>query len=139
MTWAPEESSPSDSSAEGVRPAIAAAIATAAYAVPYLLSRSTTPTPNHPKVFFWYRGLEQPAIKPPDVAIPIAWLARIRAGFRGIVSCARRHLEFARGHWHCLQEMSWALAAGAVSSSVDGIYRLVPWQPPACSPPAPYT
>lgn len=52
----------------------AAAIASIAYVVPYLLSRSTTPTPNHPRVFLWYRGLRQPAFKPPDVAIPLAWM-----------------------------------------------------------------
>ena len=59
----------------GLPPAVAAAIATSAYAVPYLLSRSTTPTPDHPRVLFWYRWLKKPAIKPPDIAIPITWVA----------------------------------------------------------------
>ena len=75
MTLSAQGSSRSGSSAEGFPPAIAATIATTAYAGPYLLSRSTTPTPDHPKVFLWYRLLDQPAIKPPDIAIPIAWLA----------------------------------------------------------------
>ena len=56
------------------RPA-AAAIASAAYLVPYALSRSTMPTPGHPRVFLWYRTLRQPWFKPPDLAIPIAWTA----------------------------------------------------------------
>ena len=60
----------------GALPApVAASIATAAYLVPWLLSRSTSPTPDHPRVFFWYRWLKRPAIQPPDVAIPIAWVA----------------------------------------------------------------
>lgn len=53
---------------------LAASIASAAYLVPYLLSRSTTPTPGHPRVLFWYRLLRRPAIQPPDVAIPITWI-----------------------------------------------------------------
>ena len=53
----------------------AAAIATTAYVVPYLLSRSTTPSPDHPRVLLWYRWLKKPKIQPPDVAIPVAWLA----------------------------------------------------------------
>ncbi len=56
-------------------PAAAASLATAAYVVPYLLSRSTSPSPDHPRIFLWYRTLRQPAIKPPDIAIPIAWVA----------------------------------------------------------------
>ncbi len=59
----------------GLHPAIAATIASGAYVVPYLLSRSTTPSPDHPRVFFWYRWLRQPSIKPPDAAFPIAWVA----------------------------------------------------------------
>ncbi len=61
--------------AEGLPRVIAASLATAAYVVPYVLSRSTTPTPDHPRVFFWYRFLKKPAIKPPDVAIPLTWVA----------------------------------------------------------------
>ena len=59
----------------GLAPLPAATVAAAAYVVPYLLSRSTTPSPDHPRVFLWYRLLKQPAFKPPDVAIPIAWFA----------------------------------------------------------------
>jgi translocator protein len=53
----------------------AAALALTAYALPWLLSRSTTPSPDHPGVFLWYRSLKQPSFKPPDIAIPIAWVA----------------------------------------------------------------
>ena len=49
-------------------------LASAAFALPLLLSRSTSPSPDHPRVFLWYRGLRQPAFKPPDVAIPLAWI-----------------------------------------------------------------
>lgn len=52
----------------------AAAISIAAYLVPYVLSRSTSPSPDHPRIFFWYRTLRQPAFKPPDIAFPLAWL-----------------------------------------------------------------
>ena len=55
-------------------PLPAAAIAAAAYLVPYVLSRSTSPSPDHPKVFFWYRWLRQPSFKPPDLAFPLAWV-----------------------------------------------------------------
>jgi tryptophan-rich sensory protein len=47
--------------------------ATGAYMLPFLLSRSTSPTPDHPRVLLWYRTLRQPRFKPPDLAIPIAW------------------------------------------------------------------
>lgn len=59
----------------GLPPAAAAAIAASAYVVPYALSRSTSPSPDHPRVFLWYRLLRQPSFKPPDLAIPIAWVA----------------------------------------------------------------
>ena len=55
-------------------PAVAAAISTVAYIVPYVLSRSTTPSPDHPRIFLWYRLLRQPRFKPPDIAIPLTWL-----------------------------------------------------------------
>lgn len=54
-------------------PAGAAAVAASVFVVPLLLSASTTPTPNHPRVFLWYQTLREPSFQPPDVAIPIAW------------------------------------------------------------------
>ncbi len=52
----------------------AATLATTAYVVPYLLSRSTSPSPDHPRVLLWYRWLNKPKIQPPDLAIPVAWV-----------------------------------------------------------------
>lgn len=54
---------------------LALVLASAAFALPLLLSRSTSPSPNRPRIFFWYRTLKQPGFKPPDVAIPLAWTA----------------------------------------------------------------
>ncbi len=70
----PAHASTSDRRGEGLPPLLAGTIATAAYVVPYVLSRSTTPSPDHPRVFLWYRFLRKPDIKPPDVAIPLTWL-----------------------------------------------------------------
>ncbi|MGZ5484212.1 MAG: TspO/MBR family protein [Pyrinomonadaceae bacterium] len=60
--------------------------------MPTALSASTSPTPNHPRTFSWYRRLEKPPYKPPDVAIPIAW-TRIEGALRSpdIGCCAGRH------------------------------------------------
>lgn len=52
---------------------MSAALASLAWLVPALLSWSTAPSPNHPRVFLWYHALRQPAWKPPDIAIPLAW------------------------------------------------------------------
>ena len=52
---------------------IAVVLAAGAYGLPFLLSRSTSPTPDHPRVWVWYRLLRQPKFKPPDIVIPIAW------------------------------------------------------------------
>lgn len=62
-----------DPSKEALPRPAAAALAASAFVVPLLLSASTTPTPNHPRVFLWYRSLREPSFQPPDVAIPIAW------------------------------------------------------------------
>lgn len=53
----------------------AATLALGAYLLPLILSRSTTPSPDHPRIFFWYRSLKKPSFQPPDIAIPIAWTA----------------------------------------------------------------
>lgn len=58
----------------------AAAVASLAFLLPLAMSRSTTPTPDHPRVFLWYRGLRKPGFKPPDVAIPVAWTL-LESGF----------------------------------------------------------
>lgn len=63
------------SSKQGVGRAAAAALSLTAFVLPYALSRSTSPTPDHPRVLLWYRLLRKPAIQPPDIAIPLAWAA----------------------------------------------------------------
>ena len=54
-------------------PAAAALIASASVLVPIAMSASTTPSPNHPKIFVWYALLRQPSFKPPDWLFPVAW------------------------------------------------------------------
>lgn len=53
----------------------AAAVASAALLLPSLMSVSSSPSPNHPRIMLWYKTLRQPWFKPPDVAIPLAWTA----------------------------------------------------------------
>lgn len=55
-------------------PLASALVASAAWTVPLLLSRSANPSPANPRILLWYRTLRQPAFKPPDIAIPIAWV-----------------------------------------------------------------
>lgn len=52
---------------------LALALASTAWLVPALMSRSTAPSPNHPRILLWYKSLRQPPWKPPDLAIPLAW------------------------------------------------------------------
>ncbi len=56
-------------------PISAAAIASSALVVPYLLSRSMSPSPDHPEIWSWYRSLRKPGFNPPDAVFPVAWLA----------------------------------------------------------------
>jgi benzodiazapine receptor len=53
----------------------AAAIASGAFAVPLLLSISSAPSPNHPRILLWYKSLREPRFKPPDALFPVAWTA----------------------------------------------------------------
>jgi tryptophan-rich sensory protein len=52
----------------------AAAVASAAFVVPFVLSASSTPSPTHPRVLLWYWSLRKPTFKPPDWVIPAAWI-----------------------------------------------------------------
>lgn len=54
---------------------LAGLLASGAFIVPTALSASTAPSPNHPRTLLWYRSLRQPPFKPPDVAVPVAWIA----------------------------------------------------------------
>lgn len=49
-------------------------LSSAALIVPTLLSRSTSPSPDHPRILLWYRTLRKPSWKPADAVIPLAWL-----------------------------------------------------------------
>ncbi len=53
---------------------LALGLASAAWLVPALMSGSTAPSPNHPRVLLWYKTLRKPPWKPPDIAIPLAWM-----------------------------------------------------------------
>ena len=53
---------------------LALGLASAAWLVPAMMSGSTAPSPNHPRVLLWYKTLRQPPWKPPDIAIPLAWM-----------------------------------------------------------------
>jgi benzodiazapine receptor len=57
----------------------AATVASGAFVVPLALSASSSPSPNHPRIFIWYRLLRKPGFKPADWVIPATWLA-IEAG-----------------------------------------------------------
>ena len=50
-------------------------ISSAAFLVPLALSFSSSPSPNHPRTLLWYKSLRMPAFKPPDTAVPVAWMA----------------------------------------------------------------
>lgn len=50
------------------------ALSTAALIVPTLMSRSTSPSPDHPRIMLWYKALRKPSWKPADVVIPLAWV-----------------------------------------------------------------
>jgi translocator protein len=56
-----------------VSPGAASLLASSAFFVPLALSLSSTPSPDHPRVFYWYRSLRKPWFKPPDWVIPLAW------------------------------------------------------------------
>jgi len=51
------------------------------------MSASSSPSPNHPRVFLWYQFLRKPWFKPPDWVIPLAWF-----GIEGALSAAAYRL-----------------------------------------------
>jgi tryptophan-rich sensory protein len=50
------------------------AIASGAFIVPLARSASSSPSPNHPRILFWYWSLRKPFFKPKDWVVPVAWL-----------------------------------------------------------------
>ena len=70
-----ETDHPTPSAGRGLSRGLSLLLSTSAYVVPLLLSRSSTPTPAHPRTLLWYTALRKPWFKPPDVAIPLAWMA----------------------------------------------------------------
>ncbi|MEO7335128.1 MAG: TspO/MBR family protein [Caldimonas sp.] len=67
------EPAPPTETSQPMPPAVAALAASSAFLVPMLLSRSSSPTPDHPRTLLWYKALRQPSFKPPDIVIPLAW------------------------------------------------------------------
>jgi benzodiazapine receptor len=50
------------------------AVASGAFIVPLAMSASSSPSPNHPRILFWYWSLRKPFLKPKDRVIPGTWL-----------------------------------------------------------------
>jgi benzodiazapine receptor len=55
-------------------PLVCGAIASSAVVLPLAMSASSSPSPNHPRILFWYWSLRKPVFKPKDWAIPVTWL-----------------------------------------------------------------
>ena len=86
-------------------PATAATLAAGAFLIPLALSASSSPSPNHPRVFLWYRSLRTPSFKPPDWLIPLAWFGIEVA----LATAAYRLLRASRspGRQRALAWLSW--------------------------------
>lgn len=121
-----------------VSTAAAAAISASALILPALVSMSSTPTPNHPRILRWYKSLREPRFKPPDALFPLAWsgidAALAVAGYRLLrssPSATRSRALFLWG-WNVLTIGGWSrlffkrqnlmastvAAAGLVATSV---------------------
>ncbi len=87
----------------GISKPAAAAIASAALWAPLALSASSTPSPNHPRIFFWYWLLRKPKITPPNWVFPVVWsgidAALAGAGYRLLRSSPGRARTGALGLW----------------------------------------
>ncbi|MDP9090740.1 MAG: tryptophan-rich sensory protein [Pseudomonadota bacterium] len=73
--------------ASSVSPLASAAIASAAFIVPLAVSASSSPSPNHPRILFWYWSLRKPFFKPKDWVIPVTWF-----GIEGALATAAYRL-----------------------------------------------
>jgi benzodiazapine receptor len=70
-----------------VSPLTSLAVASSAFIVPLALSASSSPSPNHPRILFWYWSLRKPFFKPKDWVIPVAWF-----GIEGALATAAYRL-----------------------------------------------
>lgn len=92
----------------------AAVIAASALVLPAWVSASSTPTPNHPRIFRWYQSLREPRFKPPDALIPLAWTgidtALAIAGYRLLRSSpsAARSKALALWGWNVAMIGGWS-------------------------------
>ena len=93
---------------------LAAALASSAFVVPLALSASSTPSPNDPRIFSWYRLLKKPGFKPPDWVIPVAWFgiegSLAVAAYRLLRSPATpaRRNALALGSWNIFMIGAWS-------------------------------
>ena len=133
--------------------------ASTAFAVPLALSASSTPSPNHPRVFTWYLALKKPWFKPPDWVIPLAWFgietSLATAGYRLLRSTptpARRNAlrllswnVFMIGAWSRLffkrrdLALSTVAAATMIASGVEFSRQAKPADPVAARAGVPFT
>ena len=70
-----------------VSPLTSAVIASGVFVLPLALSASSSPSPNHPRILFWYWSLRKPAFKPKDWVIPLTWF-----GIEGALATAAYRL-----------------------------------------------
>jgi tryptophan-rich sensory protein len=102
MTALPHNSNP-------VTKPVAMAIGSCAFTVPLLLSASSAPSPNHPRIFLWYKSLREPSFKPPDASFPVAWTAIEAALAVGGYRLARA--EASPGRTKALALWAWNVVA----------------------------
>lgn len=109
-------------------PLLAATLASGAFIVPLALSASSSPSPTHPGILLWYRLLRKPSFKPPDWAIPIAWIGIESALATAAYRLLRTPPSAPRGRallllsWNTFMIGAWSRLFLSIESSVS-----VPW------------
>jgi benzodiazapine receptor len=95
-------------------PLACVAIASGAFIVPLAMSASISPSPNHPRILFWYWSLRKPFFKPKDWVLPVTWLgieaALATAAYRLLRSPASTSRTRALGWlgWNITQIGGWS-------------------------------
>lgn len=69
----PRSAAPPDGSQAGLSPAAALSVAAGAILLTALVSKRYSPTPDHPGIERWYRGLKKPWFMPPDPLMGAGW------------------------------------------------------------------